>query len=123
MNKKTKTILIISFSLLFVGVCVGVYFLLTIPPKTYPKDPIEQTSLYTTSQEINFYSEDLESKDYPLYGVSSEVMLKEVEAFVSTIAPQLKKISNDEGAYYEWGFKEDSVTYNLTQNALMFSFA
>ncbi len=122
MNKKTKTILIISFILLFVGVCAGIFLLVTRPPKTYPKEPINQESLQYTSQKINLTTEYLNSKDYPLYGVSSTVMLKEVESFVSQAGSNLKKVTAQEGIYYEWSLKNDSVIYRLNQNSVMFSF-
>lgn len=121
MNKKRKTILIISFTLLFVGVCVGVYFLLTIPPKTYPKDPVKQTSLYTTSQKIDFSNKDLESTDYPLLGVSNTVILEDVGKFAIQLDPKMKQTSSVVGKFYKWENKENYVIYELEQNTVLFS--
>jgi len=121
MNRKTKTILIISFSLLFVGICVGVYFLLTIPPKTYPKEPVEQTSLYSTVQKINFENKDLDSTDYPLLGVSNTVALKDVETFALQLDPKMKQTANVAGKFYKWENKESYVIYELEQNTVLFS--
>ena len=121
MNKRTKTILLISFSLLFVGVCVGIYFLLTIPPKTYPKDPVEQTSLYTTSQKINFDNKDLESTDYPLLEVSNTVILEDVGKFATQLDPKMKQTSSVVGKFYKWENKDNYVIYELEQNTVLFS--
>lgn len=121
MNKKTKTILIISFSLLFVGVCIGVYFLLTIPPKTYPKEPVKQTSLYTTSQKIDLDNKELESADYPLLGVSNTVILENVEKFAIQLDPKMKNTSSVIGKFYKWENKENYVIYELEQNTVLFS--
>lgn len=122
MNKKTKTILLISFILLFVGVCVGVYFILTRTPKSYPRDPINQKSLLYNSQDITLTEDNIDSKDYPLYAVSNIVMLKEVESFVSQLDPNFKKVTVEEGLNYKWTNKNDSVIYKLNQNIVMFSF-
>jgi len=121
MNKKTKTILIISFSLLFVGVCLGVYFLLTIPPKTYPEEPVKQISLYTTSQKIDFDNKDLESADYPLLGVSNTVILENVEKFAIQLDPKMKNTSSINGKFYKWENKDNYVIYELEQNTVLFS--
>jgi len=122
MNKKTKTILLISFILLFVGVCVGVYFILARTPKSYPKEPINQKSLQYNTQEITLTGESIDSKDYPLYGVSNIVMLKEVESFASQLDSNFKKVTVEEGVNYKWTNKNDSVIYKLNQNFVMFSF-
>jgi len=121
MNKKTKTILLISFILLFVGVCVGVYFILARTPKPYPKNPINQKSLQYNSQEITLTGDNIDSKDYPLYAVSNIVMLKEVESFVSQLDPNFKKVTAEEGVNYKWTNKNDSVIYKLNQNFVMFT--
>lgn len=106
---------------MFIGVCVGVYFLLTIPPKTYPKEPVEQTSLYSTTQKINFKNKDLESTDYPLLGVSNTVDLKDVEAFALQLDPKMKQTASVVGKFYKWDNKENYVIYELEQNTVLFS--
>lgn len=97
------------------------YFLLTMPPKTYPKDPVEQTSLYNTTQTINFSNKDLESTDYPLLGISNTVILENVEKFVIQLDPKMKKTSSVAGKFYKWENKENYVIYELEKNTVLFS--
>lgn len=123
MNKKTKTILIVSFSLLFVGICIGVYFLIFTSPKSYPESPIKQTSLYTNPQEIDVKNIEVESKDYPLFAVSNKVNLESVEKFAMTLDPQMKKTSSVEGKFYKWENKGNYVLYELGQNTVLFNVA
>lgn len=120
-NKKTKTILIISFTLLFIVVCIGAYFLITRTKKMYPKEPINQNSLQYTNQTIDLNKITLDSQDYKFYEISNVVMLEEVKAFVSQVGFNLKSTNIKEGVYYEWSAKKDSVIYRINQNSVFFS--
>lgn len=121
MNKKTKTILIVSFSILFVGICIGVYFLIFTKPKSYPESPIQQTSLYTNPQVIDVKNIKVESKDYPLFEVSNKVDVEKVEEFAMALDPKMKKTANVEGKLYKWENKENYVLYELEQNTVLFN--
>lgn len=121
MNKKTKTTLLIAFSLIFVGICIGVYFLIFSKPKSYPDAPVEQTSLYTSTQDITLKNVEVGSTDYPLFGVSNSVVLEDIEKFVLQIDPKMKKTSSVEGKYYKWDNKESYVIYELEQNTVLFN--
>lgn len=121
MNKKTKTTLLIAFPLLFVGICIGAYFLIFSTPKSYPDSPVEQTSLYTSPQKIVLKNIEVESADYPLLGVSNSVILEDIEKFVLQLDPKMKKTSSVEGKFYRWDNKDSYVIYELEQNTVLFN--
>jgi hypothetical protein len=119
MNAKTKTIFVITGTILIV-ILVILFFILINIKGNYPKEPIKQTSLYYSNQRVELELSDLESKEYPLLGISNNVSLEKVKEFVLAIDPKMSEIANEEGSYYKWGNGTNYVIYELNRNMVTF---
>ncbi|MDD4382047.1 MAG: hypothetical protein PHE21_01740 [Candidatus Dojkabacteria bacterium] len=121
MNKRTKTILVIVGIILIIILLI-LFFILKNSNEKYPDEPIMQTSLYYTKQEINLELEDLKAQEYPLIGLSNSVLLDKVAEFVESIDPKMVQTINEEGSYYKWEDGDSFVIYKLNKGTVEFKF-
>lgn len=119
MNKKAKTIFVIVGTILVI-IFVILFFVLINIKGNYPKEPIKQTSLYYSNQKIGLELSDLESKEYPLIGISNSVVLEKVKEFVTAIDPKMTQTIIEEGSYYKWENGTNFVIYELSRNTVAF---
>lgn len=120
MKGKSKILMIIGIVLLVLGIVT--ILIVTNKKSKYPDQPISQTSLGTSNEDISFSISGLDLSESALLGVSNEVMVDKVKDFVNSINPLLKEEIKEEGEYYKWSYGDDYVSYELIQNILEFSY-
>lgn len=119
MKKGIKIVIIVGIVLVIIITVILILVLKKNPD--YPKEPISQSSLGISNENITLNISNLESSERPLLGVSNEVILDQVTTFVKTINPSLKQSIVEQGEFYNWKYKNQYVSYDLTQNILEFS--
>jgi len=121
MEKKKKITLLIIIGIFIIALAVALYFVIRAQTNPYPKEPITQESLSSTTQTIALNDTQIEKSDGHMYTISKTVMLDKVESFVQTIDAKLEQTIGEEGSYYEWRDGDNYVIYELEQNTVIFS--
>ena len=121
MDKNKRNLIIILGSLLLIITGVVIYLFFFAPEKkTYIKEPISQTSLYSTEQDITL-KESFDASEKPLYAISNKTAVENINEMISTLKLTVKESTKEDGGFYTWSGNDWNFFYDLTTNQLIFS--